>query len=282
MTSSNVARVIAGCSVAMNDYNDYVGRSQWNDPYFNGSIDELRIYNSALSSAQIQADYIAGADLLTGTPGTLSSIAMISSLPNKATFEIWATWNGGNAWQPMISFGCSKEGEDLQGTGTNYLLVTPYSGNNTLRAVFKCNDTDGESPSLNSTTLPTGVESYIVVTYDSDLGIARLYRNGVRVDTKTVINPLSALNDINNWLGRAQWGDYYFNGSYNELRIWSGVMACTFPSLADYAPQLPHLQYSPFDIEVRFLSVSATVWPLDVGASKCTKAFHSCTNGCPH
>jgi autotransporter-associated beta strand protein len=34
----------------------YIGRSQWgNDPYFNGAIDDFRVYNTALSSAEIYA-----------------------------------------------------------------------------------------------------------------------------------------------------------------------------------------------------------------------------------
>ena len=37
---------------------NWIGRSQWDDPYFLGSIDEFRIYNRALSADEIQ--YLAG------------------------------------------------------------------------------------------------------------------------------------------------------------------------------------------------------------------------------
>jgi len=36
--------------------------------------------------------------------------------------------------------------------------------------------------------------------------------------------PLSAINDINNWLGRSQWGDPMFSGSYNEFRIYNNAL----------------------------------------------------------
>lgn len=36
---------------------NYIGKSQFNDPLFNGMIDEFRIYNSALSAEEIQAVY---------------------------------------------------------------------------------------------------------------------------------------------------------------------------------------------------------------------------------
>ena len=45
--------------------NNYLGKSQYNDPYFNGSINEFRIYNTALSAAQIATSFANGPD---GTP----------------------------------------------------------------------------------------------------------------------------------------------------------------------------------------------------------------------
>jgi hypothetical protein len=45
--------------------NFWLGRSQFAaDPFFNGSIDELRTYNTALTAAQISADYAAGPNVL--------------------------------------------------------------------------------------------------------------------------------------------------------------------------------------------------------------------------
>lgn len=45
------------------DVNDWLGRSQWvNDHYFNGSIDEFRIYGQALTPCAIQALDAAGPD----------------------------------------------------------------------------------------------------------------------------------------------------------------------------------------------------------------------------
>jgi len=55
-------------------FNDYIGRSQWADPYYNGSIDEFRIYNNALTPAQVEADYEAGAASTTASAGALKSI----------------------------------------------------------------------------------------------------------------------------------------------------------------------------------------------------------------
>jgi len=38
---------------------DYIGRSQYPDPYFDGEIDEFRIYSQALTAAEITTIYNA-------------------------------------------------------------------------------------------------------------------------------------------------------------------------------------------------------------------------------
>ena len=44
---------------------NYLGKSQYADPYFSGSINEFRIYDRALSAAEVAANFAAGPD---GTP----------------------------------------------------------------------------------------------------------------------------------------------------------------------------------------------------------------------
>ena len=49
--------------------NFWLGRSQFSqDPFFNGSLDELRTYDRALTGAEIQAAYLAGPDVLVVSP----------------------------------------------------------------------------------------------------------------------------------------------------------------------------------------------------------------------
>jgi hypothetical protein len=42
--------------------NNYLGKSQYNDPYFLGMIDEFRVYNNALSPDDVAASFQAGPD----------------------------------------------------------------------------------------------------------------------------------------------------------------------------------------------------------------------------
>jgi hypothetical protein len=48
---------------SLDDVNNWLGASQFDaDPAFEGSISEFRIYNTALTSAQVQQSYTLGAD----------------------------------------------------------------------------------------------------------------------------------------------------------------------------------------------------------------------------
>jgi Concanavalin A-like lectin/glucanases superfamily len=56
-------------------YSDYIGRSQFGaDPFYNGSLDEFRIYNSAYTPPQVEADYEAGAGVTSASSGNATAI----------------------------------------------------------------------------------------------------------------------------------------------------------------------------------------------------------------
>jgi hypothetical protein len=48
----------------INDVNVWLGQSQYRDPNFTGQYDEFRIYDGALSGAQVAADFTSGPDSL--------------------------------------------------------------------------------------------------------------------------------------------------------------------------------------------------------------------------
>jgi len=66
---------------------NYLGKSQYNDPYLNGSIDDFRIYTRALSAGEISllsAGPLSAPQNVTATPGS-SQIALLWSAVNGAT-----------------------------------------------------------------------------------------------------------------------------------------------------------------------------------------------------
>ncbi len=181
-----------------------------------------------------------GTGRLTVPGGAATSTAGYVELPaglvsqnlTNATFEAWVVSNGAASWGRIFDFGSSTGGPGLAGGGVNYLFLTPY---NTTLPRFAITDGTGENPIINGpTAITVGVLTHYAVTYNYTAGNARLYVNGQRVGWATNAIPFSRINDINNWLGRSQYNDPYFNGQYEEFRIYNGAMTDADVA-ADYA-----------------------------------------------
>jgi len=68
-----------------NTSNNYLGKSQYSDPYLNGLIDEFRIYTVALSAPEIAATYALG-------PGQVLSTANPSFSATTVTSNLMVAW----------------------------------------------------------------------------------------------------------------------------------------------------------------------------------------------
>ena len=75
----------------MNDNNVWLGRSQWNDSVFDGSVDELRVYDRGLAAPEVQMNFQNG-------PNTVNDLLTVQvnksngqiTLKNNAPFAIAA------------------------------------------------------------------------------------------------------------------------------------------------------------------------------------------------
>lgn len=180
-----------------------------NGAYFDGAG---RLYLPGLTPSDAAPDTIAGyVDLPNGIISSLQSL----------TLEAWVTWEGTGFWQRIFDFGVSSGGEDVSTGEGNYLFLTPQGGPGALRFAVRDPATGTEPTQLTSTAaLTVGEPVYLTVTYDPAANMARLYSNAVLVATGPAAVPLNVINDVNNWLGRSQWGpDGMFAGSYDEFRI---------------------------------------------------------------
>lgn len=182
----------------------------------------------------------AGADVISGYVDLPNHI--INTLAN-VSFEAWVTWDAtASAWQRIFDLGTSSGGEDVSNGNGNYLFCSPQ-GNVNLRFAVRDPRTGAEPTQLTaSQPLPQGQEVYVAISYDYNNNVARLYRDGVQVQTGPAAVPLHMIDDVNNWLGRAQWGDPMFMGKYNEFRIWEGALtsdqvAANFAAGANALPQ---------------------------------------------
>lgn len=158
---------------------------------------------------------------------------IVSALEN-VTIELWATPNdaGGN-WQRFWDIGTGTLGEldetdpPPAANGTDYLMLTAKVGDG-FTTMLELNAVDGFD---NRQILTPGgsvardVEHHFVAVYNATVGQMQLWQNGVLIGSQPVSMPLSALPDVNVWIGRSNWTpDSFVNAYYNEMRIYEGVL----------------------------------------------------------
>src|SRR5665213_808736 len=167
-------------------------------------------------------------DATRGNVLNLSGSGQFVSLPpgvaRMQTFMAWVKWNGGGAWQRIFDFGNDT---------TAYTVLTSSAANGRLRFNITANSTPGEQIADAPSPLPVGVWTHVAVTTDGSSVI--LYTNGVPVATNANDNLVPAnLNATNNYLGKSQWPDPYFNGQLSSVRIFSSALS----PAAIVAPQI--------------------------------------------
>jgi hypothetical protein len=209
--------------------------------------DSVRRAHGALVFGNTQAPYTNGIPDGSGLSGNgtlelrgdngcvLLPPRLVSVLSN-FTIEAWITWNGPrtSVWQRVFDFGISDVGTNANGIGTNYVMFTPARGGTELMGFEETTVnpfgtvSDPQSLILNGPG-PFAIEEevYVAITYDPLGGSSRLYLNGELAASATgAFNLSGRFTDYSCWLGRSQWHrDPYFNGSYNEFRIWEGVLS---------------------------------------------------------
>jgi len=164
---------------------------------------------------------------------------LISGL-SSATIEVWLTWHGGGAWQRIFDFGSSSAGEGEPGaTGTSYLFLTTESTNDSvrglpgaLRAAYSLNGVDDEDICHGPAPFPIGTPTHVALVIAPERESMALYLDGSLLADCFLARPLSAIDDVNDWLGRSNFvADVDLGGSYDELRIHAAAL--TADQLAD-------------------------------------------------
>jgi glucose/arabinose dehydrogenase len=185
-----------------------------------------------------------------------SNISAYVDLPNgiissrtSITIELWATQVAARNWQRIMDFGRThiSGNNAAQGTGAapgeilhtatvapgattssdNLMLAINRSTNaNQQRLAGRLNDA-AELITDSNVTLATGTRHHFAITFTDGAGSAAgsggqlaWYLNGALAATRDLPFKLSAIEDVNNWLGRSQFGgDSCANITYDEVRI---------------------------------------------------------------
>lgn len=131
------------------------------------------------------------------------------------TFMAWVKWNGGGAWQRIFDFGNDTN---------HYTVLTPSAANGKYRFNISLKSIPGEQIIDGPASLPVGVWTHVAVTLDGNVGI--LYTNGVAVATNANVNLVPAnLGATNNYVGKSEWPDPYFNGRLSSVRLFSRALS---------------------------------------------------------
>ena len=154
---------------------------------------------------------------------------------NSVTFEAWATDLGSAGWARLWDFGTSTEGENITGTGSNYMMFTWPSGNlgsTSVRGEYRI--APGAVQIIEVGPRPSqGVKHHFVWTQDAVSQTAKLYMDGICIGTNSTLTytPAAMGPTFNDWLGRSQFNDPYFKGTIDEFRIYN--LALSAPQVAD-------------------------------------------------
>jgi Concanavalin A-like lectin/glucanases superfamily len=157
---------------------------------------------------------------------------IISSL-SSATFETWVVWETPPAtphpfWERIFDFGVSTAGEDVRESGKSYLFFAPGQPGTTPprpRTAYKDPNSGGEVIVDGKDPCPTNTVFHAAVVVDERAEELRLYVNAVEEGVTPLVEPLSGIEDVNNWLGRSQFKvDTRFGGSFLEFRIYDQAL----------------------------------------------------------
>ncbi len=158
-------------------------------------------------------------------------LGIMDSLDDQEAFTIETTFAkskdcGENAWLFCL-------GSKVQGTGTNYMFLSPNYGKTTLRAGIK----NSSSEKLFATSIQPVVDQWYTVNMVFNHGTVKLYWNGILINgtngdklesgysiMNDVVNP-GTENGILGYIGKSCWSnDKTFQGKISSFKIYNMAM----------------------------------------------------------
>lgn len=193
-----------------------IGRGHLNGRYFNGSIDDIKIYQTALTNLQVGSIWAFENGQQTLKPGSGNCIYLDgindyvhfgnAHVPTgNFTLEFWVkNLISNNGFREFVSQGV--------GGSAFYIGVTPTG-------IIRCGDTW----QMSSVTLPNDKWTHVAVVKDGTIG--QLYLNGILKATTTGYS-ISSGGPLRIGKQYDPYGEYP-KCFLDEFRIWNGVLTQT-------------------------------------------------------
>ncbi len=142
-------------------------------------------------------------------------LGFLSQITN-TTLNFWFYWSDNQSWSRVFDFG----------TGTNInMFFTPKNGSS---ATPRFGITINGSVAEQSVTSPSALSLNTWYNYTITLNgsVSRMYRNGIfeATNTNTTLTPNSLGNTNQNYFGRSQYADPYYQGRISNFCIYNRVL----------------------------------------------------------
>lgn len=126
-------------------YSDYIGRSQFGaDPFYNGSVDEFRIYDNAYTPPQAEADYEAGANATSASPGNVTAIqfnnptnAIIGAIVSPVILGTYSALTNEVNISTVSGIAYSSDNTNVIAFGADGNFHAVAAGTTTIRATYQ-------------------------------------------------------------------------------------------------------------------------------------------------
>lgn len=198
---------------------------------FTGGALDLTANNGASSAQDFTDPGTVGA--FVNLPNGIFTDAVTGGTFGQVTIEAWATVQENRDWARLVDFGESGPGEDLSGnsSGAEYVFIAPRRGGG-LAAASTHNATAGDVFIDGPSELSVNNQHHLVLTLDQNDftggfdGTARFYIDNAAPIVGGIAAGLflDTINDVNNYIGRAQWPDALFDGLVDEVRIHDTIL----------------------------------------------------------
>jgi len=156
---------------------NYLGKSQFNDPYLNAALDDFRLYSQALSASEIAlyASPLAAPQNLAAAPGPLSLDLSWNAVPEATRYTVkYSTVSGGPYSTLSAGLPTTRQLHSELSYGTTYYYVLS-AGNSVYESPFSAelaatpdsallNEAESASPALVITPASSGNPAFTTIT----------------------------------------------------------------------------------------------------------------------